>query len=388
MMKFYSADYILPVHAQPIRNGVVAVAPDKSIYRLYEPDHPELAGKPVEQFRGIIVPGFINAHCHLELSHLRGEIPRGQGLVAFISEVRQPKGSERTRLSAMEAADKEMEANGIVAVGDHVNSTVSAAVKRHSNLYYHTFAEIICFEPDKARLKFRESMHICEEFETRRSSVTPHAPYSAVKEVFRYLRALSGDNLISIHNQETEEENEFYRYGKGRFVEFYRELGRNITFFNPRSRSSVQSIGPLLPRENRILFVHNTYTTPKDFNAIERLGRQVTWCFCPNANLYIENRLPRVMQFYYQGLTVALGTDSLASNSKLCILSELKTLHREFPELELAKTIRWATLNGARFLGIDDTCGTLEAGKKPGLNLITNTHGQLLTPESKVRKLV
>ncbi len=387
-MKFYSADYILPVHTHPIRNGVVAIAPDKSVHKLYEPDHPELAGKPIERFSGIIVPGFVNAHCHLELSHLKGEIPRGQGLVAFINEVRQPRGSVRTRLSAMQAADKEMETNGIVAVGDHVNTVASAPVKKASNLYYHSFAEIICFDPDQARSKFREARYVCEEFEKYRSSVTPHAPYSVVKEIFQRLRTLPGENLISIHNQETEEENEFYRYGTGRFVDFYRQIGRNITFFNPRSRSSLQSIGPLLPRENRILLVHNTYTSPKDFNAMERLGREVTWCFCPKANLYIENRLPKVMQFYYQGLTVALGTDSLASNDKLCILSELKALHSRFPELELVKTIRWATLNGARFLGIDPTCGTLEAGKKPGLNLITHTHGMMLTAESEVRKLV
>src|SRR5690606_40496809 len=92
--------------------------------------------------------------------------------------------------------------------------------------------------------------------------------------------------------------------------------------------------------------------------------------------LFINSRLP-----------VVLGTDSLASNDKLCILSEIKTLTEHFPDLTLEKCISWATLNGARYLGIDDQYGSLEIGKKPGLNLLTKTKGLSLTPETELIKL-
>jgi cytosine/adenosine deaminase-related metal-dependent hydrolase len=136
------------------------------------------------------------------------------------------------------------------------------------------------------------------------------------------------------------------------------------------------------------MLVHNTYTSLKDIYFILRSGRAVTWCFCPNANLYIENRLPKIEMFQYHDFNITLGTDSLASNKNLCILSELKTLHSNFSSLALTDTIKWATINGAKFLGIDDKFGSIEKGKKPGLNLITNVNGLKLTPESEVQKLV
>src|SRR5690606_9068684 len=101
-----------------------------------------------------------------------------------------------------------------------------------------------------------------------------------------------------------------------------------------------------------VLLVHNTYTSAKDIYFVERQGRKVTWCFCPNANLYIEDTLPRIPHFAQYNHSITVGTDSLASNDRLCVLSELKTIHRYFPELPFTKTIQWATINGAHCLGI------------------------------------
>jgi cytosine/adenosine deaminase-related metal-dependent hydrolase len=134
--------------------------------------------------------------------------------------------------------------------------------------------------------------------------------------------------------------------------------------------------------------VHNTCTNLKDIYFIKRFDRNISWCFCPNANLYIENRLPKVDLFFGQGFNITLGTDSLASNSKLCILNEMLTLQQNFPAISTAKLMEWGTINGARYLGIDDEKGTLEKGKRPGLNLITGLDGLNLTPESKVQRLV
>ena len=134
--------------------------------------------------------------------------------------------------------------------------------------------------------------------------------------------------------------------------------------------------------------VHNTCTNLKDIYFIKRLDRKIHWCFCPNANLYIENILPRIGLFTDKGFNITLGTDSLASNSSLCILSEMRTLQQNFPALSTAQLIEWGTINGARYLGIDDDKGTLEAGKTPGLNLITGLDGLKITPEAKVRRLV
>jgi cytosine/adenosine deaminase-related metal-dependent hydrolase len=126
----------------------------------------------------------------------------------------------------------------------------------------------------------------------------------------------------------------------------------------------------------------------KDISFVNRLDRDITWCFCPNANLYIENRLPKLDIFVANGLKMSLGTDSLASNDKLCMLSELKTISKHFPSISLDTSIAWATLNGAMHLGIDRKFGSLEVGKRPGLNLITAMDGLNLTEASAVSKLV
>ena len=136
------------------------------------------------------------------------------------------------------------------------------------------------------------------------------------------------------------------------------------------------------------MLVHNTYSSLKDIYFILRSGRDITWCFCPNANLYIEDRLPKIEMFQYHDFNITIGTDSLASNKKLCILSELITLHANFPSLSFTETISWATLNGARFLGIEEQFGSIEKGKKPGLNLISNVNGLKLSANSKVQKLI
>src|SRR5699024_2029262 len=143
---------------------------------------------------------------------------------------------------------------------------------------------------------FKKGIEICEAFSPLPSSITPHAPYSVSKELFRYIRTFCDNkrNLISIHNQESEEENKLYRYKSGAFVYFYESLKKDISFFKAQARNSLRSTLPLLPDSQKILLVHNTYTSFKDNNFVDRYRHDVTWCLCPNANLYIEGRLPNI----------------------------------------------------------------------------------------------
>ncbi|MBC7744896.1 MAG: amidohydrolase family protein [Flavobacterium sp.] len=391
MTKYYSASYILPVSSEPVKNGVVAINDQGEILKVYSQESAESIKEPIEYHEGIIVPGFVNSHCHLELSHLHKKIQLGKGLLPFIKDVlKEREASDLVIVNAMKKADKAMFENGIVAVGDVSNNSLSKKVKEESSLYYHTFVEMTGFQPDKAEENFKLGLEIKEEFYPLPTSITPHAPYSVSKDLFKYFRTYSEEkeNIFSIHSQETEEENKLYRYKTGDFLEFYKSMGIELDFFKPQARNSVQSIIPLLPKNQKILLVHNIYTSLKDIYFVRRFGRDVTWCFCPNANLCIESRLPKLDMFIPHDFNMTLGTDSLASNDKLSILSELKVLGKHFPTIPLTTTIKWATLNGAKFLGIDHYYGSIERGKKPGLNLITETQGVKLSKLSKVQKLV
>ncbi len=174
----------------------------------------------------------------------------------------------------------------------------------------------------------------------------------------------------------------------GSFNDLYAHFGIDISYFKPQARNSLQSVIPLLTSKQDILMVHNTCTNLKDIYFIKRFDRRIHWCFCPNANLYIENSLPKIDLFLNQGFNITLGTDSLASNNKLCILSEMRTLQQKFPSLSTEILLQWATINGATYLGIDKEKGTLERGKTPGLNLITGLDNMMITPDTKVKRLI
>lgn len=390
-MKSFKADYVFPVNAEPIKNGVVTVDDFGKIISVTDSHPPETKDDRLEHLKGIICPGFVNTHCHLELSHLKDKLSPGRGLINFIKDIQAVRAAESsTILKAAEKADNEMYENGIVAVGDIANSNVSIAVKAKSKMYYHTFVETFSFMPDKAQETFDKAISLLGEFKEYSASVTPHAPYSVSKELFKLVKKYSdtGTNLLSIHNQESEDENKFYRYRLGGFLDLYEHFGIDISHFKSQARNSMQSILPLLTNKQDILLVHNTCTNLKDIYFIKRFDRRVHFCFCPGANLYIENRLPKIDLFVDQGFPLTLGTDSLASNTKLCILSEMRLIQDKFPAITTAKLLEWATINGAKYLGIADEIGTIEVGKTPGLNLITGLDGHKITPDTKVKRLI
>lgn len=389
-MKSFRADYVFPVYADPIKNGIVTVDDQGKIIAVT--DSTKSPGGQIQQVNGVICPGFINTHCHTELSHLKDKVKPKGGLVNFIKDVQSLRNTDQQEvLDAIAKADQEMYDNGIVAVGDISNTNNSVAMKKQSKLYYHTFVETFGFLPEKAAEVFEKALALLNEFKPGSCSITPHAPYSVSKELFKLIKKHSDtddENLLSIHNQECEDENKFYRYKLGAFLELYEHFGMDISYFKPQARNSVQSIIPLLSNKQKVLLVHNTCTNLKDIYFIKRFDRKINWCFCPNANLYIEGRLPKIDLFVDQGFNITLGTDSLASNSKLCLLSEMRAIQQKFPSISLPRLVEWGTRNGAEYLGIDDEKGTLEAGKTPGLNLISGLDGFKITPETKVKKLI
>lgn len=386
-MKYYAADVVFPVAGPAIKKGVVAMDDQGIVKGVFNPG--EIDENLVEQFKGALIPGFVNAHCHLELSHLLGVVPRSTGLPSFLSAVINERGNHESKLeAAMEEADKMMYDNGIQAVGDHVNSAVTAKIKENSPIKYHTFVEVMATNKEDVVTRIDNAKEIEFHFDYKHSSITPHAPYSGSKFLFKTLKkAISEDNIISIHNQESDEENKLFRYKKGEFLEFFKKMDMVLEDFRAQARNSLQSFLPYIPSKNKLILVHNTYTSIKDLDFVDRMGRSVYFCFCPKANLYIEDRIPKIDNFLLGGHDIVIGTDSLASNDTLDILEELKVIHKEFPDLDFNETIKWATLNGAKALNLESELGSLEVGKKPGLVLLEGMDTFKLNPKVKVRRI-
>jgi cytosine/adenosine deaminase-related metal-dependent hydrolase len=391
MPRYLSADYIFPINSEPIKDGIIMLHESGEILDVFSPNQFSDLSEPIEYHKGIIVPGFVNTHCHLELSHMLGKIPQRTGLVSFIkSVITQRAADESEALEAMKIADQCMFDNGIVAVGDISNMALSASVKRNSKIFYHTFIELLGFDPQRAEMVFQKAMELQTEFLPLKTSISPHAPYSVSKQLFGLLKSYSDEhnNLFSMHNQESEPENEFFLSKKGPFIDFYKILGLNIDFFKAQGQTSLQSVLPLISDNQKLLLVHNTFTNAEDIAKAKESNKELNWCFCPNANQYIEGQLPDIELFINSGFNITLGTDSLASNEKLCILSEMQSIKKYFPHLPTSETMKWATINGAQFLGIDKTFGSIEKGKIPGLNLISGIEGMEIGPFSKVLRLI
>jgi cytosine/adenosine deaminase-related metal-dependent hydrolase len=201
------------------------------------------------------------------------------------------------------------------------------------------------------------------------NSITPHSPYSVSKTLFHLLNQNTADQLISIHNQETPAENELYGKKTGEFLGLFKDLGIDIDSFLPTGKTSFASWIDYFNNDQKIISVHNSFTTADDLLAIKP-GKQVHFCVCINANLYIENTLPPVDMLIQNDCRILMGTDSYASNSRLNMMEEIKSMQKYFPHISLETILQWATFNGAQALGISDRFGSFEKGKSPGLVLI------------------
>jgi cytosine/adenosine deaminase-related metal-dependent hydrolase len=351
----------------------------------------EDAGEDIQSFEGILTPGFVNAHCHLELSHMKGMIPAHTGLQEFVKQIVSLRQVEPALIQdAIVAAENEMYANGMVAVGDISNTLDTLALKAKHNLAYYTFVELYDLDPTRAPEKLKAGLAIQNTFEQNciRASLVPHAPYSVTSSLWKLLSDHFGAHTISMHNQETPDENEFFKTKTGSFLGMYERTKVSLDFFEPTGLSSLQSVLPIFKNATTSILVHNSFTSAEDIATVKKQMPNTFWCLCPNANQYIEQTMPPIDLLRRGGANIIVGTDSYASNWSLNILDELKTIQKHNPHIALEEMLGWATLNGARALQMDKHLGSFETGKKPGVVLIENlVDGQDLNTATSKRIL-
>ena len=406
-MQTYTADYVFPVSSPPIRDGRVTVDQAGTIVSVVDPARPgdassihsgdsvAPASAPIK-VDGVLIPGFVNAHCHLELSHLQGKSQTGKTLLPFLVDVVTLRASDPAEIeAAIREQDRRMWEAGIQAVGDICNQADTAATKRDSPIRYHSFVEMFDFlQPERAEDSYQMYLAAYRAQPAPKSAV-PHAPYTVSDALYPLINALNaGRGSVSIHNQETAAEDELFETGGGAFADFFAGFGASLEGFRAPGTPSIYYAMQRMDPERRTLFVHNTLTQPAAIRAAEEWARDgVYWVTCPNANLYIENRLPRYDRFLETGAKVCIGTDSLTSNWQLSVLEEMKTIAKYQSYVPFPEVLRWATLNGAEALYFADELGSLEAGKRPGLLALEGLGGSgpadfVVGAGARVRRLV
>lgn len=362
------------------------------------------AGDGIQSFHGILAPGLINCHCHLELSHLKNVIPPHTGLIEFLCSVVTKREVSPTasggayedpaikKMQAIIAAEKEMYDGGIVAVGDIGNTADTADIKNKSKIHWQNFVEVLSFTDEKADENIEHYKKVEEVFEIHnskpdnyrvknrnRTSLVPHAPYSISPKTFEKINELTKNQIISIHNQEHPAENELYKTGGGEYLKFFKIFGIEKSPFPVTGKSSIRSVLPHFNNGQTIFLVHNTFLVEEDVKWANEYASannlKLVYCLCINANLYIENKVPPIEMLMKNNCTIVLGTDSYSSNWQLSIAKEMESI-LSLPQFKTVagfeQILQFATINGAKALQWDDELGSFEKGKKPGITLINN----------------
>lgn len=391
-MRRFSANYVFTNNGKPIQNGVVGVNSEGQVIELIDHRDGVREYGHTEFRNGVIVPGFVNAHCHTELSHLKGKVKKHTGLANFVGQMKD------FRLSGIEADEhsivsslKEMERLGTNAVGDICNTDDSFGAKLNSKLRFINFIELLGLDPDAATNLLARGKQFAE-ISARQgipAHITPHSVYSLSLRLWEELAAnLTDDSLLSIHYAESLDEAAFVSHRTGGIHRNY--TGWGLPFDNAPNDSPLNILKAHVPAKAKLLLIHNTYLSQTELVGIQNHFTNCTFVLCPSSNLYIEQRLPDIPMISQSGARIALGTDSLASSETLSVFDQLKHILQHYPQLAFEQVLAWATLGGAQALGMDQDLGSIEPGKAPGLNLISpfNFDEMKPFPHSKILRLV
>lgn len=389
MPRTIAAQYVFTNAGEPIKNGAATYDEATGKILSIKPLTTETAN--TEFYNGVLVPGFVNAHCHLELSHLRGLIPPCKQLTEFLYKIVRLKTEQVFSDEICLAADQAMYDAGINAVGDISNTSDTAFTKSRSKIRYRNFIELLGTTEERIdfnNLTFRSVAKSLKYSNNCTVHAVPHSPYFVSDAQFDDINALNAADrsVISIHNQETAAENDLYISHSGSFVELFPDIVANI---KTTGKKSLPSYGHHLTGYDNVLLVHNTYSQRDDFEYALQTFKNPYFALCPKSNLYLEGRLPDVSTMMAMHLNICLGTDSLSSNDTLSILEEMKVIVQNFRQISFNDILQMATINGAKALKFNDEYGTLQVGKAPGLLLLEDFDFQEFNvcKETSVRRI-
>ena len=371
-MTVYRASWILSVVGDPIADGWVAIEQGR-IAGVGVGDTPNA----VDLGHVVILPALVNAHTHLELSHLRGVVPPANQFIDWIGEVvaarqRLPDPEDAAVLQAARAAIEESRASGTGLLGDVSNTLVTVPLLREASVPARVFYELLGFNPDDPVGMVRDARARVDRLDsgagTIRLSLAAHAPYSVSPALFAAIRddrdAHQGD-VSSVHVGESTDEVEFITRGTGGWRDVLTGLGVWTDTWSPPGVSPATYLADFGFLDSRVLAVHAVQCDGEELSRLATLGATVV--SCPRSSRHVGVGDPPLEAFYAMGVKVAIGTDSLASVTDLNMFNELAAARKIAPRVSAHDLIESATLSGALALGFGEQFGSIEEGKRAAL---------------------
>jgi 5-methylthioadenosine/S-adenosylhomocysteine deaminase len=396
------AERIIPVSSPPLDGYAVIIERDKIIglepFRSAEKKNPY--AKRINLEGAILMPGLINLHTHLELSSLRGGLPRGIDFFKWIAElVNRKRGlKKREYNNGVHIGIKELIKTGTTSIGEITSEGISPYILSNYNIRGKVFYEVLGLSDLLTGYIWAKKRREFKRFKGNDlldKGISPHSCYSLSYDLLKKVSKYSAKYNITLssHISETKEEGEFIKEGRGKFKELINSLGFKspLPFYSPSPISYFKDLG-LLKKD--FLAVHAVWVDESDIKIMKESS--ISIAHCPRSNAYLNVGKAQVMKFLKEGINVGLGTDSLASNYSLNMWEEMRTaynLHRE-EGLTAYEIFKMATQSGAKALGWEDKVGTIEIGKKADLiaikipesagdeiylNLLKKTEAVLLT---------
>ncbi len=362
-----TADFVIPVSSEPIRNGAVVVDGGR-IVDIGASDRIEIAYSGLQKIKtpnSIILPGFINAHTHLELSWTGGKISGFENFTGWLERLIALKAggvAQDLVEDSMRMGIRDVIESGVTTVGEISSLDFGGReMLRNSGMRVIAFLELFDrISPRLSSLEF-QSENLYEE------RPFPHAPYSCGPEFLEAVFACVREAAVAagIHLGESPDEVDFLRNLPNEFERKIFPLIKKQTFKRPRSDTPTQYINRfLLGKEIKLSAVHMVQVTEEDMDIIR--SADIGIVLCPRSNVFLRVGKPNLRQML-DHQRVGLGTDGLSSNSDLDFFREIRFLHDIMVEQGIRQSARlavyFATLGGAKALFIEGKTGSLEVGK-------------------------
>ncbi len=392
------ARFVFPVSSPPIANGVVTIRGGTIIGVGTEP-----LDCPVQDLGNVaILPGFVNAHTHLEFSDLPQPLGTpGMALPDWIRQViahRQAAAGDAGH--AVQLGLRESLLAGTTGLGEIATTDWrhDPSIVGNDMPWVTMFFESI----GPTRDRVATTAVAAEQFLSASTNdpqilpgLSPHAPYTVHTELLTALVALSQKFQVplAMHLAESREELELLRCGGGPFRELLGDL--NSWDPGPEARhSSILEYLQLLAQAPRALVVHGNYLDAKEMKFIAAHAARMAVVYCPRTHHFFGHDPYPLAKMLKLGITVGLGTDSRASNPDLSLLAEMRHVAEHHPEVRPSTVLELGTLAGARALGIENLAGSLQVGKRANLAILSladsnvrDPHEMLFTKTAPVEQI-
>ncbi|MDR4503243.1 MAG: amidohydrolase family protein [Candidatus Scalindua sp.] len=369
------AKYLLTNPNTVIENGAVIIRNSRIAFAGSFSDIP--GNQPhgmTDLGNSAIVPGLINAHTHLELTHLDGRIDFTGSFADWIRKIIEAKKAwtEHDCTLSVRAGIKKCIEAGTTTIADVTRNGFSLKELQKSKLRKVLFYEVINFDPSQAEAimrDFKTRVTGMKEDPLLATGIFPHSPYTVSNELYTRCSNVSDELkiLISTHICETDEEIEFLTKGTGNLAELLSDLNMLKEWAAPGLRpiAYLDNLGIL---KRNVLLAHCNYVSQEELMMVKRAKAQVV--FCPKSHRYFQHKNHPFREFIDHNINTALGTDSLASNDSLSILDEMKHLYNQENGMEPQDIFSMGTVGGARALGLGERTGRLEPGFDADITVI------------------